>query len=155
MTKKEVFALKPGEKVEHKRYGVCTIDSLIPDFGPNIIPDTCEGKLLLKQDADTVKMFREYRIGTPLLETSFRQLKKYRNTIIKDKITFANGSAIIHFRGIFQKDYALCGADLAGDSIDENGYYDESKITDEKVNCPHCIAIVDYCKKIITQTDYK
>ncbi len=77
MTKKEVFALKPGEKVEHKHYGVCTIDSLIPDFGPTIIPDTCEGKLLLKQHADTVKMFREYPVGTPLLETSFRLFKKY------------------------------------------------------------------------------
>lgn len=72
MKKKEVFELKEGDKINHKHYGVCTVTGMIPDFGPTIRPDTCESQVILKNQADTVKMFREMPVGTPLLETSYR-----------------------------------------------------------------------------------
>lgn len=67
---------------------------------------------------------------------------------IKQKVTFENGKTVVHFMGTGQADYALCGHDLAGDSIHENGSYGESTDTEEKVNCKHCISIVMYCKNI-------
>lgn len=72
MKKKEVFELKEGDKINHKHYGICTVTGIIPLFGPTIRPDTCEGLVRLKNNADTVKMFREMPIGTPHLETSYR-----------------------------------------------------------------------------------
>jgi hypothetical protein len=72
MKKKEVFELKEGDKINHKHYRVCVIKEVIPEFGPVIIPESCEGLVKLKNDADTVEMFRTYPIGTPHLETSYR-----------------------------------------------------------------------------------
>jgi len=73
---------------------------------------------------------------------------------IKEKITFENKNTIIHFRGTGQSDYGLCGADLAGDTIHENGKYDNAEQTTEKVNCEDCIGIVNYCKGI-KRAEYK
>ncbi len=63
---------------------------------------------------------------------------------LREKI-IENGNATIHFVGEGQKDYALCGQDLAGDS--KLGY-EKSEGTKERVTCRDCIAIVEYCKKI-------
>jgi hypothetical protein len=41
-----------------------------------------------------------------------------------------------------QQDVTLCGTDLTGDLED----YLSS--THEKINCPHCLAIIRYCKTI-------
>lgn len=67
---------------------------------------------------------------------------------IHEKQEFENGVIIIHFLSPFQSDYALCGQDIVGDSIDENGAYDNATHTKEKVTCQSCIRIVEYCKKI-------
>ena len=72
MKAKQIFALEPGQKINHEHYGVCTVEEIIPDFGPTLIPDTYYGKMVLKKQTDTVKMFRDYPIGTPLLETTIR-----------------------------------------------------------------------------------
>lgn len=63
---------------------------------------------------------------------------------IREKI-IENGKVIVHFVGVRQQDYALCGQDLAGDS--KLGYL-ESQRTNEKVTCRDCIAIVKFCKTI-------
>lgn len=72
MKAKDIYSLKKGDKINHKHYGICTVKGTIPQFGVTIIPDTDEKQQILKQQADTVKMFRDYPKGTPLLETSFR-----------------------------------------------------------------------------------
>jgi hypothetical protein len=63
---------------------------------------------------------------------------------LREKI-IENGKATIHFVGVGQKDYTLCGQDLAGDRALG---YDESIGTKERVTCRDCIAVVEYCKKI-------
>mgnify|MGYP003613857238 CR=1 FL=1 len=68
----------------------------------------------------------------------------FQNMALREKI-IENGNVTIHFVGVGQKDYALCGQDLAGDS--KLGY-EESEGTKERVTCRDCIAIVEYCKKI-------
>lgn len=72
MKKKEIFELEAGDKINHKHYGVCTVVEVIPEFGPTLRPDTCESQVMLKNQADTVEMFRTMPVGTPLLETSYR-----------------------------------------------------------------------------------
>lgn len=72
MKTKEIYSLKKGEKVNHKHYGICTVEETIPEFGVTIIPDSDDKQQLLKSQADTVAMFQNYPKGTPLLETSFR-----------------------------------------------------------------------------------
>jgi len=72
MKTKEIYELQKGDKIIHKYYGICIIDSIIPDFGVTIIPLSDEKQELLKRQADTVEMFRQMPKGTPLLETSFR-----------------------------------------------------------------------------------
>ena len=67
---------------------------------------------------------------------------------IREKQIFENGDVVIHFRSPIQSDYALCGQDLAGDSIDERGNYENSIQTNERVTCKTCIEIVEYCKEI-------
>jgi hypothetical protein len=67
---------------------------------------------------------------------------------IHEKQEFANGVIRIHFLNPIQGDYALCGQDIAGDTIDENGAYDNATQTKEKVTCQQCILIVEYCKSI-------
>jgi len=66
----------------------------------------------------------------------------------KYRLIFANGESEIHFSGANQDDYALCGQDISGDDIDERGRYENANTTKEKVNCKHCIRIVEHCKKI-------
>lgn len=72
----------------------------------------------------------------------------------KQKQVFSSGKSLVHFTGTGQTDYALCGQDLAGDSIDDRGVYEAALPTDEKVNCADCIRIVEYCKSI-KETDYE
>lgn len=62
----------------------------------------------------------------------------------KEKIT-ENGKEVIHFVGVGQNDYALCGQDLAGDVFLG---CEEAAPTKNKVTCSDCIDIVKYCKKI-------
>ena len=63
---------------------------------------------------------------------------------IREKI-IENGKATVHFVGVGQQDYALCGQDLAGDS--KLGY-EESQVTKEKVTCRDCISILEFYNKI-------
>jgi hypothetical protein len=65
MKTKEVYELKKGDKINHKHYGICTVDSIIPDFGTCIIPESKEGLDLLRFHSGMPN-------GIPLLETSFR-----------------------------------------------------------------------------------
>ena len=71
----------------------------------------------------------------------------------RQKQIFENGVEIVHFVGVSQPDYALCGQDLAGDSIDENGKYDTAMVTLDKCDCKDCIRIVEVCK-IIKRSEY-
>lgn len=66
MKQKDFNDLRAGDKVIHKSYGLCTVESFIPQFGPCIVPDTDEGKALLRSHSGT-----DY----PLLEDSNRQLQ--------------------------------------------------------------------------------
>jgi len=65
-----------------------------------------------------------------------------------EKIEYKNGVTVVHFSNPIQDDYSLCGCDLGGDSLDENGAYENSNTVKEKVDCLNCIRIVQYCKKI-------
>lgn len=47
-------------------------------------------------------------------------------------------------------DYTLCGLSLDGDTGTTGAF----KATKQKVNCKHCIEIIEYCKKI-KKTEYK
>ncbi len=76
MKAKDIYRLNKGDKVNHKHYGICIVDDVIPDFGVNIIPVLPEDQEQLKRDADTVDFFKELPLGTPLLEISFRLLSK-------------------------------------------------------------------------------
>ncbi len=65
------------------------------------------------------------------------------------KVIYSKGETEVHFIGAGQNDYALCGQDLIGDGdLDGRGSYGSPKLTKAKVNCPHCIRIVEHCKKI-------
>jgi len=44
-----------------------------------------------------------------------------------------------------QLDYTLCG----------NGNSEHFKNTRQKVNCPHCVEIIEYCKGFIKNKDYE
>lgn len=61
----DIFKLQKGDKINHKHYGVCVVDSIIPEFGPCIIPETKEGLTVLRHHFGCSD-------GTPLLESSFR-----------------------------------------------------------------------------------
>lgn len=54
----------------------------------------------------------------------------------------------IHFIGV-QNDYTLCGYTMDGDLGTAGSY----EATCKKVNCLHCIAIVNACKKV-KSTEY-
>lgn len=74
-------------------------------------------------------------------ELNFEGAKKM---IGKYKIKeFDSGDNWIHAHGCFD-DHTLCGEDIAGD-------YDREikKVAKGKINCPRCIKIINYCKKII------
>lgn len=51
----------------------------------------------------------------------------------------------IHFEGVQNGDYTLCGLTLAADRDIQTG---EAKEVSQRVSCPHCIAIVKACKAI-------
>jgi hypothetical protein len=72
MKTKDIYELKKGDKINHKHYGICKVEGIIPHFGVLIIPFSEEKQELLKRQGDTVEMFRHMPKGTPLLETSFR-----------------------------------------------------------------------------------
>ena len=61
------------------------------------------------------------------------------------KIIFFDGKIEVHLGGPEQGDAALCGHDLAGDC---GLGWETAEPTKDKVTCPHCIAIVKYCKKV-------
>lgn len=67
MKTKEVYKLVIGDKVNHKKLGICMVQDVIPNFGPVLQPETEESKraLALQSGAD---------YGTPMLETSFREI---------------------------------------------------------------------------------
>jgi len=64
---------------------------------------------------------------------------------MRELLKYNDGTEIVHFVGVGQKDFALCGQDLAGD--DEMGWSSSTE-TKLKVNCKNCIEIVEYCKSI-------
>ncbi len=47
MTKKLAFQLQADQKINHTRYGPCTVHSVIAHIGVVIMPDTKKGKDLL------------------------------------------------------------------------------------------------------------
>lgn len=53
-------------------------------------------------------------------------------------------NAYVHIDGE-RNDYTLCGLDIMGDPT---LCIDEAEITNRKVDCPTCIAIIQFCKKI-------
>jgi hypothetical protein len=53
---------------------------------------------------------------------------------------------VLHFGGPNNNDMALCGHDLAGD--ESLGWTVLGPVIYGRVNCPNCIAIVQYCRKI-------
>jgi hypothetical protein len=65
MTTKQMLELKEGDKVVHKRYGLCLVVSVIPDFGPVILPFSKEGLQLLSRDSGIE--------ATPTIESDYRQ----------------------------------------------------------------------------------
>lgn len=60
-----------------------------------------------------------------------------KENVLKGTIHFENPTGS-------QQDYTLCGITLDGDTETAGGYVN----TNQKVNCEHCIRIVEYCKKI-------
>lgn len=78
MKEAEIYQLKKGDKINHKHYGICLVIEVVPGFGVKIIPETNNKQELLKKHADTVEMFQHIPKGTPLLETSFRLITKYK-----------------------------------------------------------------------------
>lgn len=70
------------------------------------------------------------------------KVKKY---IIK----YNNGNDVVHWDGPFQPgDMSLCGSDLMGDSAEGLEGWLEGIVTNKKVNCEHCLRIVNHVKII-------
>ena len=69
MKEKEMFELKPKDKVNHKHYGLSTVIKVEPDFGVVIKPDTKQGRSLLKAQSGASK-------DMPLLEIEYRLLTR-------------------------------------------------------------------------------
>jgi hypothetical protein len=67
MKEKDIYQLKKGQKINHKYYGICTVDGIIPEFGVKIIPDSKEGRNLLTSQSGMPE-------GTPLLEDYFNYI---------------------------------------------------------------------------------
>ena len=51
---------------------------------------------------------------------------------------------IVHCEGIGAGDYLLCGLAPEGERGDEG----DATTTVMKINCQHCIAIIEFCKRI-------
>jgi hypothetical protein len=70
MRKQELVTLKPGDNVNHRRYGLSSVVEITYSFGGFfgmvILPKTKEGKQLLAQDCGVPDI--------PLLEDSLRRL---------------------------------------------------------------------------------
>ena len=57
----------------------------------------------------------------------------------------------IHANGVLGSDYTLCGCDIYGDeTLGWVGGVD----THKKIDCPRCIEVIRYCKKI-KRSEYK
>jgi hypothetical protein len=78
MTEKEVYSLKSEDKINHQDYGVCTIHEVVTDFGVVVIPDTMEMCLKLQSDSGTTDLFKKNPSKTPLIETDFDLISKYK-----------------------------------------------------------------------------
>lgn len=80
---------------------------------------------------------------TPLLVAVFKNQKK-----MNQKITFNDGTTIVHAIGQGQSDYALCGDDLAGDSGLGvlGGGYGEAQPTNDAIDCKVCLAVIEHVK---------
>jgi hypothetical protein len=63
----DIWKLQPKALVLHKRYGKCTVEEVIPNFGVVITP----------HDPDLLAKDSGMPPGTPLLESTFANLKKY------------------------------------------------------------------------------
>lgn len=73
----------------------------------------------------------------------------------RERLDFSDGGFTVHFVGPMQKDVALCGHDLAGDSSQWaiGGGYAHGIPTNRKANCEDCIKIVEFVKGI-QETEY-
>lgn len=70
MKESDVYKLKSGEKIEHKHLGTCTIDSIIPEFGACIVPDSEESRNHLSKQSGMPP-------ETPFLETEAKLLSVF------------------------------------------------------------------------------
>ncbi len=64
----------------------------------------------------------------------------------------------VHFDGCMQGDYTLCGLETQGDEGSDtlgSFFIKPGKVVKQKVNCPHCISIANYCHTKIQITEYK
>lgn len=75
MTKTQILALKPGERVNHKRYGLAQVMSVMSDaidpFGVILSFLTPEGREQDRRDADIT-------FNSEHLETNWRNLEIYQ-----------------------------------------------------------------------------
>lgn len=53
---------------------------------------------------------------------------------------------VVHYAGCLGSDYTLCGHDYAGD--DSRGW-SAGEVTNDPVNCPDCMAVIEHVKKIL------
>ena len=67
MKSKEMFAIAPKTDLLHKRYGIVTVEYIIPDLGVVIQPKTEIGKKILQRDSGA-------EFGKPLLEDNPSQI---------------------------------------------------------------------------------
>jgi len=95
MTKKELAAIKHGDKILHKHYGECLVQEIKYAFGGEFFgiivqPLTDEGKFLLHCHSGA-------SIGMPLLEDSLNQVR------LIDRPFKEENKNLVHFRKLFQE----------------------------------------------------
>jgi hypothetical protein len=63
----------------------------------------------------------------------------------KYQLKYKTGETVVHLENPIQRggDYAICGQDLLGD--ESMGWF-QAQITSKKVNCNHCLTILNACK---------
>lgn len=81
MKSTEFWELLPDAKVLHKRYGVCTVKEIIPDFGVVVMPDTERGKFFLVVESGS-------NGDTPLLEDKCKNLSHYQKYELGQNVIF-------------------------------------------------------------------
>jgi hypothetical protein len=74
MKSKDIYALKEGEKVVHKTFGVSTVTHVVPEFGAGIIPDQFRWRLYLWSLSKKHSLFKDFPYGTPFLESTPRMI---------------------------------------------------------------------------------